>query len=335
MPELAESNCSTRTAAGRQRAEVSGSHVLGGALDFIGGEKHVMEYLAPHLSDVVVTRDVDGAIAVLNEAPRTRVATMDGVFFDGSGRILISSADDIDMTLLEFDAKITELAESIGDLTKRAHEQSQRKDNLVQEKAKLAATATRLKGELRQTESGRDDAVEVQRECEVALARVREKLAALDTTVAEAALNVAEIQARLREEPDGKADGDDVEMTDEELTRMENRAVELEREKESIGETAARIRLEIATASGEIATSMEKLKNLELLDGELKELIRTREEDAVRRREEIVVAEKEITESRREIAEQHGRVDTVEREIEQVKSSHGEIRARCEAWKQS
>lgn len=314
---------------GSRGAEVRSPHVVGAALDFIGGDKQVMEYLEPHLGDVVVTRDVEAAIAVLAEAPHARVATMDGVFFDGSGRILISGVDDIDMTLLEFDAKIAELTERIAELTKRTHELTERKDRLGAEKTELSATATRLKQELRTAEAERDRSADAQRESEVELARVREKLVALDTTVAEAALNVAEIQARLREEHEETVKGDDETTTDEELTRMENRAVELDREKESIGEAAGKIRLEIATISGEIATSSEKLKNLEVLDGELKELIRTREEDAVRRREEIVEAEKEIADSRRGIGEQHRRIEAVEKEIEDVKSGHREIKDNC------
>jgi chromosome segregation protein len=314
---------------GAARPQVSGTHVLGSALEFIEGDNEVMEYLTPHLGDVLVTRDVEGAIAVLREVPRARVATMDGVFFDGSGRILVSGAEDIDMTLLEFDTKLNELTTSISDLAKRSDELTERKERLSGEKAELSETVVSFRAGLRSAAVASERSANEQRECEVALARVREKLSALETTVAEADVACTEIRQKLEEQEPVENNKDDVEMTDEELTRLEHRAVDLEREKQSIGEAAGLIRLDIATVSGEIATSKEKLNNLEMIDTELKELIRSREEDAVRCREEIVVAEKDITESRTEIGGHHRRVEFVETEIESTKTAYDDIKQTC------
>jgi len=55
-------------------------------------------------------------------------------------------------------------------------------------------------------------------------------------------------------------------------------------------ESAAAIRLELATAMGEMSTAQEKRNNIDMLQGELRELIASRGEDAERCRREISAA---------------------------------------------
>jgi chromosome segregation protein len=110
--------------------------------------------------------------------------------------------------------------------------------------------------------------------------------------------------------------------TDEDISVLERRAIELESDKESAAERAGKLRLDVATTSGEISTAAEKLKNIEMLEGELKELIRTRDEDAKRCREEIDMAESEIETLKIEIAGHHRHVEEIEKDIEEVKAGH-------------
>jgi chromosome segregation protein len=165
-----------------------------------------------------------------------------------------------------------------------------------------------------------------QRRDEIERTRIMEKLGLVNISLVEGANGIEEIRASLasQPDPDGEANGDP--PTDEDLIGLEDRVADFERQKESLARRTSELRLDVATTTGKIATAKEKLSNLEMLEGELKELIRTRDEDANRCRDEIASAESEIESSKSEIAERHGRVETVEKEIEEVKSGYDVVK---------
>jgi chromosome segregation protein len=299
--------------------------VLGTALDFLGGGESVTDYLKPQLANVAVVADIDTAIEVMQEDSAIRVATLDGVFFDGAGRILVGDTEDIDMTLLEYGSKIDELGTSIKRLEKRASTLCQRKEQLVAGRSDLLETVAHSKRRLGPAEAELARVSEEQRRDEIERTRIMEKLGLVNISLVESATSIEDIRATLAsQDPDDGASGDL--PTDGEIIGLEGRVTDFETHKESLASRTGELKLEVATTTGEIATAKEKLGNIETLEGELKELIRTREEDADRCRDDIVSAESEIESSKSEIAEHHGSVDTVEKEIEEVKSGYDVVK---------
>ncbi|MFQ5510743.1 MAG: chromosome segregation protein SMC [Candidatus Krumholzibacteriia bacterium] len=315
---------------GRAGADVpAAGGVLGRAIDFVDGDTSVMDFLRPYLADVVVTKDVPTAVAAMADDRIARVATLDGVYFDGPGRILVAGADDIEITLLEIDSKLEELTALIAKAKLRTSTLQSRKEKLICNKKRFIEETAQLRERLHETEVEKDRAQERHRTLEIGLVRVREKLATLSASVIENQESMREIQERLGAGPRAVEELVDVDTTDDELSALENRAVELERRKESIGESAARIRLGVVTVTGEITTAKEKRSNTEMLQGEMRELVSSRQQDARRCGEEITAAEGEIDGSRTQIAELHARLEAAEKEISQVKESRDGVKEKC------
>ena len=298
---------------------------LGTARDLIGDGDGVLDYLGPYLSGITVTEDVESALALLSTAPELRLATLDGVFFDGPGRIIVAGAEDVAMTLLEYESKIAELAEASRRCEARIALSRERTAAIEDRRSALAGKAASHRREFEQATAEAERLREDGKKCELELVVVREKIAALAAARAECDRDAEAMRGRLesvpqlgeepREEP---ADGGDV-------SSLEREAVELEREKEAAAEEAGRLRLGIATLSGELTTASEKLKNLETLDGELRELVVLREEDSKRCAAEIDSAGTEIAGAKSKIAVFHRDIETIEKDIEAAKTSHDEI----------
>ncbi|MEE9269651.1 MAG: chromosome segregation protein SMC [Candidatus Krumholzibacteria bacterium] len=303
--------------------------VLGRALDFVDGDAGVLSFLEPYLAAVVVVEDVPKALAVMKRDPSLRVATLDGVYFDGPGRILVAGTDDIEMTLLEIDSKLEELTAMIERSKLRASTLQNRKERLARAKKGLVEEMVVLRDQLNEKEMAKEQALEQHRVLEINLVRVREKLFTLSASVMQNKKSMKEIQDRLGTPARAVEELVDVDTTDEELSSLEGKAVELERRKESIGESAGRIRLEVVTVTGEITTAKEKRSNSEMLQEEMRELVASRQQDARRCREEITAAEGEIDSSRTQIAEFHARLDAVEKDIEKARESCDVIKEKC------
>ncbi|UCG52516.1 MAG: chromosome segregation protein SMC, partial [Candidatus Latescibacterota bacterium] len=299
------------------------------ALDVLDGDTGVKDYLTPYLADVFVTEDVTEALNLLETDPDIRVVTIDGVFFDGPGRIVVAGSDEIEMTLLEFGSKIEELTASMERCNRRVDRLRDRKTGLEELRTRLGEDAGRLRVEVRAAERESDTISEERRRQELALVRVREKIASISAARTESEETTENIRARLQSLPEPVDDRDKEDMLDDGLTELERNAVRLEREKESLAESAAKIRLNIATITGEITTAAEKRKNVEMLVAELKELIVYREDDAKRCRTEIETAKTEITDARGRIAGSHGVLEKIEKEIEEAKGQHERVQERC------
>ena len=303
--------------------------VVGFATDLISADAGTMQHLEPYLSDVVVVEDVDCALAVLSSSPSARVATLDGVFFDGTGRILVAGGDDIEMTLLEVDTKINEVEDAVRELEIQVERLAERKELLGEEKSRLVAELAEIKKRVENDETEQVKFADDKREAEVELARVREKIAAVIANIESETILMDEILEKLSAEPKTIESGDDLQAADDEVEGLEERARELERARESLTETVGQARLEVATIEGEIATAKEKRNNIEMLDTELRELVRARTEDAVRCRNDIEAAERDIVSSKSEIAGFHGRMEGIEASIEESKTQHEAVKVRC------
>ncbi len=292
--------------------------VLGTALDFVQAGTVVAGYLERQLADVAIVADVETAIELVQENSAIQVATLDGVFFDGAGRIIVGDTEEIEMTLLEYESKVKELTRQIEVQHERLSTVGSRKEKLNSARSSLLEGVARAKGSMVSEELELTRLSDEQRRDEIERTKVMEKLGLLGSALVEDARTLEEIRSSLASDwPDGSTA--DL-PTDEDLIGLEGRVAELENEKERLGEQSAKQRLEVATTSGEIVTAKERLSNIELLERELGELIRTREEDAKRCREEVVAAEGEIQNSKGEIAQHHRVVERVETDIETTRA---------------
>jgi chromosome segregation protein len=307
------------------RQDAAAAAALGTARDLLGEGDGVLEYLGPYLSGIAVAENVEAALSLLAAAPDLRVATLDGVFFDGPGRIIVAGAENVAMTLLEYESKIAELAEASRRCETRIARIRERIGAIEDRKNVLAGRATSLRRELEKASAEAERLREDGKRCELDLVVVREKIASLSAALAECDRDAEGMRNRLDATPElagapqeDPADGNDI-------TSLERTAAELEREKEAAAEEAGRLRLDIATLSGELTTASEKLRNSESLDGELRELVVIREEDSKRCAAEIEGAAAEISDAKAKIAVFHREVEGIEREIENAKTSHDEI----------
>ena len=303
---------------------------IGTARDLLGGDDGVLDYLGPYLSSIVVTHDVDGALALLEKTPERRVATLDGVFFDGPGRIVVAGADDVAMTLLEFDSKLKELAGSAGRCEERSSRLRNRRETLENRRVALGDRMAALRGELHLLGEENGLVIERRQQQEVELAVVREKIAALSSARAECEAEIGGVHARLEMTPEPAPDSHEEGAGSRDLSELDRAAVDIEREKDSLGEAAARIRLAVATITGEVTTAKEKCRNAEMLDAELRELVVYREEDAKRCVDEIETAKTDIAEARGKIQGCHADVEKIERDIDESKSLHEDVKQRCD-----
>ena len=310
-----------------QRAAVEDPGI-GTARDLLANDDGVLDYLGSYLSGIVVTQDVESALALLAKSPERRVATLDGVFFNGPGRITVAGAEDVAMTLLEFDSKIEELAESSRKCEARIGRLRERIGAIEGRRTTLADRATALRRDLESAVKEERKLRDALQECELDLAVLRERITALSALRAECDRDVEAIRARLETTPELPPDPQEDPAVGSDVSSLESSAAELEREKEAAAEEAGKIKLDIATIMGEVTTASEKLRNAETLDGELRELVVYREEDAKRSADEIESARTEIVEAKAKIATFHGEVETIEKAIEQAKSSHDEIEER-------
>ncbi|UCH83190.1 MAG: chromosome segregation protein SMC, partial [Candidatus Latescibacterota bacterium] len=299
------------------------------ALDVLSAEDGVAGYLDSYLTDVFLVESLDEAMGMIEADPDVRVATVDGVFFDGPGRIVVAGSDDVEMTMLEFESKVEELNASIARFEERVKGLERRKGSLGDLRSQLSGEIAQLRNELDTAQRDRTAAQDDQRRIELDLVKLREQIAGLNKARADYRATIEELQAKLQSNPEPEDDSREAALTDDELTAIEKKAVDREREKESLAETAAKIRLEIATISGEVGAATEKQKNVEMLDAELKELIVYRREDAKRCRFEIESSQMEISESRNEIASSHKELETIESDIETAKETHELTSRRC------
>jgi len=172
--------------------------------------------------------------------------------------------------------------------------------------------------------------VERRQRQEVELAVVKEKIAALSLARAECEAEIGDIRARLEMTPEPAPDSREEGAGSGDLSELDRTAADVEREKDALGEAAARIRLAVATITGEVTTAKEKCRNAETLDAELRELVVYREEDAKRCVDENETAKTEIAEARGKIQGCHANVEEIERDIDEAKLSHEDVKQRCD-----
>ncbi|MFH1755196.1 MAG: AAA family ATPase, partial [Candidatus Latescibacterota bacterium] len=300
--------------------------VLGTALSFVQCESGVRDYLAPYLSNVLVVQDVDSAISLIEKNSSCRVATLDGVFFDGPGKIIVAGTDEVELTILEYDSKITELGVAIDRFEKRSAKFALRSKKLAQLRQGLVEDSVRSRNQLAEEHRSEAKFAHEQKGIEIDLARVNEKITGLTDSLRDIVTSIGDLQLKLdvQLKDDERWSGDrGVEGMD--LSAMEERVNSLEKERESLQEILSNKKLAEATIAGEVSTIQSKIRTAGELAAELQELITAKEDDIKRCRLQIAVSDDEILSVKEAIAQAHGEKDEVETEIETVNRSYEEF----------
>ncbi len=175
---------------------------LGTARDLLGEGDGVLDYLGPYLSGIAVAENVESALALLAGSPGLRVATLDGVFFDGPGRIIVAGAEDVAMTLLEYESKIAELAEASRRCETRIAGVKERIGAIEDRRNAFAGRAVSLRREFEAAAAEAELLREDGQKCELELVVVREKIASLSAALAECDRDAEGMRNRLEATPE-------------------------------------------------------------------------------------------------------------------------------------
>ena len=307
------------------RTEVNGDGVVGAADSLVSLDPAVADCLGEYLSGIVVARDMDAAIALIRDGRASRVATLDGVFFDGPGRIVVAGSDEIETTVLEHAAKWDELQQVLAAAADRVREAESRRDGLDRGRESVRREIAAARDEVSRAEAKLQAVLENKRDCELAVVRIKEKIAGLEDTRDESKAAVAKLNGQvsgLREPQDGR----EAPAVERDLALLEETALNLERRKESISEVVGKLRMENVSVAGEVETLRTKIRNFEKLEEELRQLTAAREEDSARCREQVRLGEEDIVLLRASIADLYLEKESVEKEIATAAEGHEELK---------
>lgn len=314
---------------------IEGTGILGDALSLIECEPDIKNHLASYLHDVVIVDNVDTALALLEDPRVARVATLEGIFFDGPGRMVIAPSEEIEVTLLEHKAKIEELGSAERRATARAERAQKRKDSLLSSRQTLIEEEKRLASRLSEEKSLESRLLEAYRSVEIRCIKAEEQASSMllaSQDLDETILRLNERIARLTEASHATEENDG--QYNLELDGLEERVAELEKDREEARDTLSRLRLEEATVSGELSTLQSKIHNSEMLLVELAELVRSKDADIDRAQEQIRLGEAEIVQLKDGTLSLHERKENTEREIESLNASYEEIKIACDSLEQ-
>ncbi len=317
-----------------ESGNIGGDGIIGSAVSLASFDRSIEGYLQSYLADVVVVEDSDTALRLIGEGRFTRVATLDGVFFDGPGRIVVAGSDDVETTLLEFDAKLSELSTALKAASNAEAELEERKRELSDARGNLGESISAARAEIVEKERRIELLRSRCRDCELVVVRVKEKITLLESFLGENDEAISQLRKRLDEavQPDGEPAADNArnEASGGELEALEDGAMNLEREKESLSEVAGKLKVENVSVSGEVDTLQTKIQNVDKLHDELQQVVLAREEDAERCREQITVSEADIAELKASISQLHTEKETVENEIDTINESYQETKRDCD-----
>jgi chromosome segregation protein len=315
--------------------DVAGEGVVGPAASLVSFDAGIKGYMDAYLTGLVVVENTEAALALIADGRVSRVVTLEGVFFDGPGRIIVAGSDDVETTLLEYDAKLSELSQAFRKSEEAESELEALRDSLAKDRERAQQKAS----EVRQASSALEKRVEAlrseRRDRELTVVRVKEKITSCESALAENGEAISRLRTRLEENgqradgppPNGEA-ADGADAVD--VAHTEDLAVELEREKESLTEIVGKLKVENVSVSGEADTLQSKIRNVEKLDEELTQLVKAREEDAEKCREQMAISEEDIAGLRTTISGLHKEKEIVEKEIETVNESYEEIKRACD-----
>jgi chromosome segregation protein len=304
-------------------APPKGPGVIGPAHALVDCDRSVSTFLVAYLEGVVVVEDVEAALGLIEAGHATRVATLDGVFFDGPGRVIVAGQDDIDATLLEMTSKMSELERALAHAQEREEKLTARRAELTEHRESAQREVSEIRAALAADEHTYDELVADRRESELHVVRVKEKITALETGIAETRDAILALKPKFESArktasmPDAAA-----ELEGADLAALETHAINAERTRETLAEEVGRLRVAEVSASGEVQASETRVTNLSRLSEELTELVRTRNEDRARAEEQIRLSEEDITAARAAVTGLHQEKSTTEKRIEETAAAY-------------
>jgi hypothetical protein len=303
-----------------------GPGVIGPAHELVDCDPAVSTFLVAYLEGVVVVEDVDTALSLIEAGGATRVATLDGVFFDGPGRVLVAGQDEIDATLLEMTAKMAELDRTLAAAEERDESLQTRRAALTEERERAQREIGAIRAALVTDEQAYEDLVASRRESELHLVRVKEKITALERGIEETRDAMLSLKPKFdsARRASGMPAAADLEGAD--LAALETHAVDTEREREGLAEEVGRLRLAEVSASAESQAHDTRAGNLAKLADELTALVRAREEDKARAEEQIRLSSEDIAAARASVSGLHQEKTTVEKRIEDASAAYASLK---------
>jgi chromosome segregation protein len=310
----------------------AGPGIIGPARELVDCDPSVSTYLVAYLEGVVVVETVDAALDLIESGRAHRVATLDGVFFDGPGRVLVAGQDEIDATNLEMKAKLAELDRLVADAEAREKALQTRRSALVEERDRAQRDVGAIRAALAAEEAAHEDLVRSRRDAELHLVRVKEKITALEQGIAETREAMSTLRPKLESarrtvsQPDAAADLDGAD-----LGALEERVHADERAREALADEVGTLRLGEVSAAAEAEAIDARVRNFEKLIEELAALVRSREEDRKRSDEQIRLSTEDIATARETVARLHADKDTVLKNLEDQGAAYAELKENRDA----
>ena len=308
-------------------AAPKGAGVIGTADELVDCDPAISTLLVAYLEGVVVVEDVDTALSLIEKGAAHRVATLDGVFFDGPGRVIVAGQDDIDATVLDVSSKLAELDRSLADAQARETTLQSRRAALVDERDDAQQEIGTIRAALVADEQVMEGLVASRRESELHLVRVKEKITALERGITETRDAILSLKPRFDSArraasmPDAAAD-----LEGADLAALEAHALDAERTRESIAEAVGRLRLAEVSAAAESQAHETRAANLTKLADELQGLVRAREEDRLRAEEQIRLSSEDVAAARTAVAKLHEEKVAVEGRIENASAAYATLK---------
>jgi chromosome segregation protein len=304
-----------------------GPGIIGPARELIDCDPEVSTYLVAYLEGVVVVENVDAALALIESGRAMRVATLDGVFFDGPGRVLVSGQDDVDVTLLELQSKLAEVDRALAEAEARENQLRTRREALAAEREGAQREITAIRGSLAEAEKVQEGLVQNRRDAELHLVRVKEKITSLEQGISETREAMLQLRPKLdnarrtAEQPDAAG-----ELESADLAVLEEQVTAVERDRERMAEEVGTLRLADVSAAAEVEAIETRLRNHEKLLEELMGLVSAREEDRKRAEEQIRLSSEDINATREEVTRLHAEKDAVEKRIESESEAFSQLK---------
>ncbi|MCI0452028.1 MAG: AAA family ATPase, partial [Candidatus Latescibacteria bacterium] len=308
-------------------ARPTGRGIIGPAHELIDCDPTVSTFLIAYLEGVVVVEDVDTALSLIEANVATRIATLDGVFFDGPGRVIVAGQEEIDATLLEMTTKMAELDRSLAEAQAREESLQKRRAALTDERERAQREILVIRAAMVADEQAYEDLVASRRDSELHLVRVKEKITALESGIAETREAMLTLRPkfdaarRASEMPDAGAD-----LEGADLHALETAALDAERAREALAEDVGRLRLAEVSASAESQAQETRVVSLTKLSEELDELVRAREEDRARAEEQIRLSSEDVAGARTTVAGLHREKAAVEKRIEEASAGYSALK---------
>ncbi len=305
----------------------AGEGIIGPARELVECDPGVSTYLVAYLEGVVVVETVDAALRLIEGGRATRVATLDGVFFDGPGRVLVAGQDDVDATLLDIQSKLVELERSVSEAESREASVAARRADFVGERERARGEINAIRAALGAEERALEELVGSRRDAEINLVRVKEKITALEDAIAQTREAMQALRPKLEaarrtaEMPDAAEALDDAD-----LAELEERGHAVERERDALAEEVGSLRLAQVSAAAEADATETRVRTHENLREELSGLVRAREEDRGRAEEQIRLSTEDIAATREAVVKLHAEKEAVEKRIGDENAGYAQLK---------